>query len=73
MDNSFIIKVAINKVYDEDIAAELVEICNREHSRCNEACPVYNLQTRIEQGALECPAFKNGTKMLQIIRTRTNR
>jgi len=73
---SLIIKVATKAfISDKDIATELYEICDREHSSCNDSCPVYELNGssapdtakdfKVNRG---CDCFKNGTSMLEFIR-----
>ena len=59
---------------DRDLAGELYEICDREHSSCNADCPVY----RINGGPVNpdkpfeenrgCDCFKAGYAMLRFIR-----
>lgn len=51
------------KIEDSDIEEELYEICEREHSSCNQNCPCYYLKN---EG--ECEFFKSGKKMLKVIR-----
>ena len=68
-------KVAKGEVVtDEEIAEGLYEICDREHSSCNDDCPVY----KINGGPVNpdkpfeenrgCDCFKNGHAMLRFIR-----
>lgn len=46
MENSLIVKLALgHPVSDKEIANELYEICEREHSGCNNDCPVYAFNT----------------------------
>lgn len=60
----------------QEIANELYEICDREHSCCNDGCPVYRLndseilndqQKPFEENA-GCDAFKNGSAMYDFIK-----
>lgn len=56
----------------KDVQNELYDICEQEHSGCNDNCPVYKLA--IEEGefkegeANECPYFKNGRAMYERLR-----
>ncbi len=72
-----IIKLALGKtVTDLEIEQELYTICEREHSSCNNDCPVYMMngskipQTDGDPDARRwgCDCFRDGEKMLQFIR-----
>lgn len=74
----FIEKIAIGKQpTEQEIASELYEICEREHSSCNDACPVFRLNGhKVLNNSPKpfhenrgCDCFKNGTAMLNFIRS----
>jgi hypothetical protein len=66
---SLIVKlVKGEKISQTDLENELHEICDREHSSCNDDCPVYILFRKIPNG-IRCPYFKNGHAMLEAIKT----
>lgn len=63
------------KITDADLAEELHDICELEHSSCNIDCPVF----KANGGAVVkdrtawykqygCACFKNGSKMLEFLR-----
>ena len=66
------------KITNKEIQNELYEICDREHSNCNEDCPVYKLNGNeppsegIEENETEgnygCDCFKNGKLMFEFIK-----
>lgn len=63
------------KFTDAELAPEFYEICDSEHSSCNNACPVYRLNGGEAPGSEKyfkenrgCDCFKNGTAMLKFIR-----
>ena len=74
--SDFIINIARGgKLTDADIAHELHEICDREHSSCNYDCPVWRLNGGRAPGSNKpfvqnrgCDTFKNGKAMLAFIR-----
>lgn len=62
-------------VNDADLTDHLYEICDREHSGCNNNCPVYELNGgKVPDSANDfevnrgCDCFKNGSAMLDFIR-----
>lgn len=56
----------------EDIENELHEICDNEHSSCNDRCPVYASNGSCIPNTLNsrrgCDCFKDGVKMFTFIR-----
>jgi len=63
------------KISKSEIANELYEICDREHSGCSDACPVYRLNGSKAPGEDKpfeenrgCDTFKNGTAMYNFIK-----
>lgn len=63
------------KVTKSDIASELYEICDREHSSCSNACPVYRLNGGECPGSDKpfeenrgCDCFKDGKAMYDFIK-----
>lgn len=60
------------KVSKSEIASELYEICEREHSGCSDACPVYRLNhsevPNKENTQWGCDTFKDGTAMYKFIK-----
>ena len=56
--------ILAQKIKKEDIENALYEICDNVHSSCDSSCPVYDI---IGDGK-ECPCFKNGTAMLDLIK-----
>lgn len=74
--SELIVKLVIGQsISNDDIATELYDICDREHSSCNENCPVYRLNGnkvpdsvndfKVNRG---CDCFKNGYNMMDFIR-----
>ena len=70
---SLITKLITGQVIStSDIKSELCEICDREHSSCNEDCPVFANMTTIERNDPDfCQCHKDGKKMLEFIINRT--
>lgn len=76
MEEDLILKLALGQeVTDMDIANELYEVCEREHSQCNSDCPVYRLNGGKAPDTAKdfmenrgCDCFKNGISMLKFIR-----
>jgi hypothetical protein len=71
--NTLILKlIAGEAISDADIEDALYEICEREHSSCNDDCPVYCLLQRQQDfvGCV-CPCFKNGAEMRKFIKSQT--
>ena len=67
MNTSIIEKLIIGKrVTQKELEEELYEICDREHSHCNEACPVYRLNNGTV-GVGGCNCFKSGHAMYVFI------
>ncbi len=67
--------IAKEKIEDGDIAGALFDICEREHSSCNDECPVFeknggavnsNRPFKENRG---CDCFKNGPAMLEFLRS----
>ena len=63
------------KTYDYDIEEALFQICEDEHSTCNDRCPVYEQNKFQPVGADKpftenrgCDCFKNGKAMLAFLR-----
>lgn len=52
-----------NKYIDE----ALYEICENEHSNCNEKCPVYAHMTQLEKKFNNCIYFKSGATMRKFL------
>ena len=71
-----LIKLATGKkIGDTDIANALYDVCETEHSSCNDNCPVYFLNGSRAPGNEKpfntnrgCDCFKNGQSMLNFIR-----
>jgi hypothetical protein len=68
--------VAKEAIEDRDIEYALFEICDREHSSCNDECPVYeknrgpvNPHRSSSAGRRGCDCFKNGPAMLKFLRS----
>jgi hypothetical protein len=62
------------KITDEDLAQELYEICEKEHSGCNDDCPIHaKVLSDKEKKDSSCPYFKNGVKMLEALYQLTRR
>jgi hypothetical protein len=66
-------------VTDADIAEILTDICDREHSSCNDECPVYKANGHAALGSDKpfksnrgCDCFKNGAAMLRFLRQKQN-
>jgi len=58
---------------DADLEELLYDICDGEHSSCNNNCPVYDLNGGWAPDTIPiynhgCDCFKNGAKMLKFIR-----
>jgi hypothetical protein len=72
--NALILRlIAGEAISDADIDDALYEICEREHSSCNNDCPVYCLlcllPRRHDLVNGVCPCFKNGTEMRKFIKS----
>ena len=71
---TFIEKIVLGKETEEDIWTELYEICDREHSNCNNNCPVYRLNgsqiPNTEKSKCGCDCFKNGDAMMSFIQSK---
>lgn len=68
--------IAKEEIKDGDIEYALFEICEREHSSCNDECPVYekNRGCFLASGRpfkenRGCDCFKNGPAMLKFLRS----
>jgi hypothetical protein len=66
-------------VTDADIAEILTDICDREHSSCNDECPVYKANGHAAPSSDKpfksnrgCDCFKNGAAMLRFLRWKQN-
>ena len=65
----------INKepITDRDIEMALYDICDTEHASCSSNCPVFDkiggFSWREEEDG--CGCFKNGRKMLKLLRKDT--
>ena len=69
--NEMLIKKLINgeEITDEDLQDELDAICEREHSGCNNECPVYEcILTDAVKEESSCPFRSDGKKMLEALR-----
>jgi hypothetical protein len=56
---------------EQELYNELYEMCDREHSGCNENCLVYEINGyKIPLITDECMCFKNGRKMFNFIKER---
>jgi len=64
-------KIALseNKELAQAVHADLFDICDREHSSCNNECPIYDKYEGIPRGDSEgeCPCFKNGILMFRML------
>lgn len=73
METSLLLKLITGKpITNEEIAYELYEVCDREHAHCNDACPVYAMNGNKVLNDIDkdgCDCFKNGTAMLNFIKT----
>lgn len=63
------------RVSKTEIASELYEICEREHSSCNDSCPVFRLNGSKCPGSDKpfeenrgCDCFKNGKAMYNFVK-----
>lgn len=45
----------------------LSAICEKQHSSCNDSCPVYLLKSKTEKEKMNCEQYRNGDKMFQFI------
>ena len=62
-------------INDDDLAEALYEVCDAEHSGCNDECPVFEKNGHKAVGADKpftenrgCDCFKNGKAMLAFLR-----
>lgn len=69
--------IAGSVVTEDDLINVLYEICDDEHSSCNDNCPVYDANGDRCPGDDKpfsenrgCDCFKNGALMLQFLRSR---
>lgn len=74
-DNLISKMIAAHVVTEDDVINVLYEICDDEHSSCNDDCPVYEANGSKAPGSDKpfsvnrgCDCFKNGALMLQFLR-----
>lgn len=63
-----IIKEGSVTLTDRDAIQELVEICEREHSGCNDNCPVFEIMRDQGKDLEECSCFKDGKAMFEFLK-----
>lgn len=76
MYKSLLYKLVIGeKPNRDDIENELYEMCDREHSSCNECCLVYAMNNNSIPNTLNtragCDCFKDGEAMFNFIKERS--
>ena len=75
--NTLVLKTIFNQpISDNELTNHLNEICHKEHSNCNEDCPVFyivqhegvSIKQTPKGKRLGCDCFEDGRAMLEFIR-----